>query len=160
MPPPKGTPSPINTQLVAPIVSAVNSDNISLTISNPEEGGVFYSDAIGTPTYLYLDSYSPNGIHEVTISNGVNKSSCQNRSGNLFVCENPWQGGLNSVTIIAIDNFGESISRTRNYTVVVGLQPPPIRSQTPHKTPTPGFGFSIGIIALFIGFSSILIKKW
>jgi hypothetical protein len=72
-----------------PIVSAAGSYIISLTITAPEEGGVIYSDVIGSPSSIYVDSHSSNGVNKIAILNGINESSCEKRSGNVYVCENP-----------------------------------------------------------------------
>lgn len=136
--------------------TSVDENKMTINISFPIEGGVIYGDVIGSPITIYADVDSPNGIKEVRITNGINQSLCWVAIGHGFICQNPWQTGRNTIKITAYDNSGNVVSQTRNYSLVIGQNPPMTISTTPQNTPLSGFGFPLGISSVLI---SILIIK-
>ena len=111
--------------VMIPTASA-DKKNISINITAPEEGDVFYLDV--APAFILVQGTidAPYGIRNVSITNGEDVVVCGSNYGIHFIisCDVPCYSNTNHVTVTAIDTLGNSASVTRNFTRFTGPPPP------------------------------------
>ncbi len=142
------------------MVSAEDSQNITLKITFPEEGGVIYGDVIGSPASINVEITSFFAINEVIISNGKNQSSCNYVRGNQYLCSDPWHEGSRNVTVTVVDILGDYKSINRTYTLFAGQLPPPVINSTSPTPQSSGFENYMSITGLIAGLFLVSIKNW
>jgi hypothetical protein len=115
----------LTAMAVVPIVSA-DEKNITINITSPEEGDVFYLDV--APAFITVQGMidAPHGIRNVSITNGEDLVVCGSNYGIHFtiLCDVPCYSHTNLVTVTAVDSLGNSASATRNFTRFTGPPPP------------------------------------
>lgn len=113
--------------VMVPMVSA-DEKNITINITSPEEGDVFYNDV--QPAFISVQGTidAPQGIRNVSIANGLNEKSygeviCGSNYGTYFdfSCEIFM---TDHVTVIVTDKSGFVGSERRNFTNYGGPPPP------------------------------------
>lgn len=111
--------------VIIPLVSA-DEKNIRINITSPEEGDIFYIDVV--PAFVSVQGTidSPQGIRNVSITNGADLAICGSNYGIHFeiLCDVPCYSNTDHITVSVIDNVGNSASVTRNFTRYTGPPPP------------------------------------
>lgn len=111
--------------VIVPMVSA-NEKKISINITLPEEGDVFYIDVV--PAYIAVQGtiVAPQGIRNVSITNGADIIICGSNYGIHFdmLCNVPCYSDTDHIIVSVVDTVGNSASVTRNFTRYTGPPPP------------------------------------
>jgi len=111
--------------VIVPMVSA-DEKNITINITSPEEGDVFYIDVV--PAFISVQGTidAPQGIRNVSITNGADLVVCGSNYGINFdmVCDVPCYSDTDHITVSVVDTVGNSASVTRNFTRYTGPPPP------------------------------------
>ena len=110
------------------MIPTVNGEekNISINITSPEEGDVFYLDVV--PAFISVQGTidAPYGIRNVSITNGGDVVICGSNYGIHFdfSCDVPCYSNTDHITVSIVDLIGNSDSATRNFTRYTGPPPP------------------------------------
>jgi len=111
--------------VMMPIVSA-DEKNITINITAPEEGDVFYLDVV--PAFILVQGTvdAPYGIRNVSITNGEDIVVCGSNYGIHFdiSCDVSCYSNTDHITVSVVDLKGNSDSATRNFTRYTGPPPP------------------------------------
>jgi hypothetical protein len=144
--------------LVLVLIPMVGADeiNISINISSPEEGDVFFhSDAI--PPYLAIMVLgvvdTPYGLQNVTITNSIHETICGFTHGNhsSIRCQVQSEVGDNQIVITVRDKQGNIARIIRNYSFKLDQHgPPEITSIFIHGKVTDTAGRALSGVAVVI----------
>jgi hypothetical protein len=110
------------------MIPTVNGEdkNISINITAPEEGDVFYLDVV--PAFISVQGTidAPYGIRNVSITNGGDVVVCGSNYGIHFdiSCDVPCYSDTDHITVSVVDLRGNHDSATRNFTRYTGPPPP------------------------------------
>ena len=115
----------LTAMIMVPTVSA-DEKNITINITAPEEGDVFYLDVV--PAFISVQGMvdAPNGIRNVSITNGEDVVVCGSNYGIHFdiSCDVPCYSNTDHITVSVLDFRGNSDSARRNFTRYTGPPPP------------------------------------
>ena len=125
-----------NDQLEEKINSWNRAVSLYLSITSLKEGDDVWLDVVPPEVAVVGEASSLSGVRNITIRSGLEEVSCGNETE--FACAIPVSAGDNTITVIAEDNYGNTVEQTVNVTVHIGLPPPPSITITGRVTDTDG----------------------